>query len=209
MVEWVKTTEKIDYTEAITWMEARVDAIIKHRADECIWLLEHPPIFTLGSSATPTEAASKLTLPVIHSGRGGRITYHGPGQRVIYVMLDLNQRGRDLRKFISQCEQWIINALADHNVNAFRLSPHTGVWTNNNGEDLKIAAIGLRIRQWVTYHGISVNVDPDLSHYDSIIPCGIEGKGITSLIKCDLNANMASLDQALQSQFECCFPLPN
>lgn len=207
MVEWITSTGLQDYTETIKRMELRVDAIAKHQAEECIWLLEHPPLFTAGSSVNPNEFDMKLPFPIYKTGRGGLITYHGPGQRVIYMMLDISKRGRDLRKFVTQSEQWIINSLADLGVESSRLPPHIGVWIKSLNKDLKIAAIGFRIRNWISFHGISINVNPDLSHYDSIVPCGIEDKGVTSLDKCLPNTNMHALDAALKENFENSFSI--
>lgn len=202
MVEWITFTGLQDYTETVNRMELRVDAIAKHQAKECIWLLEHPPLFTAGSNVSLSEIDMKLPFPIYKTGRGGQITYHGPGQRVIYMMLDISKRGRDLRKFVTQSEQWIINSLADLGVESSRLPPHIGVWIKSLNKDFKIAAIGFRIRNWVSFHGISINVNPDLSHYDSIVPCGIEGKGVTSLDNCLPNTNMHVLDAALKENYE-------
>ena len=205
LVEWIVSCHPVDYTCAVSWMESRVASIANSDSDEVVWLLEHPPIYTAGSRSTPREASDNLPLPLFQTGRGGRVTYHGPGQRIIYLMLDLNRRGRDVRRFVKQSETWIIESLACLGVSAFRYPPHTGVWVNVAGQEQKIAAIGFRIRRWVSFHGISVNVNPDLKHYKHIDPCGIEGKGVSSLAQCAPAISMAELDATLRNQFEACF----
>ncbi len=182
-------------------MEKRVDAISNKQADEQVWLLEYPPLFTAGSSASQEERSETLPFHLYRTGRGGRVTYHGPGQRIVYLMLDLNRRERDIRHFIYQIEQWIIDVLDDLGVPGLRFPPHTGVWVNVKGEEKKIAAIGLRLRRWVSYHGISINVNPDLSHYAAISPCGIRDKGLTSLHQLHNKASMSQLDDTLYTHF--------
>ena len=204
MVEWVTSGGLTDYQESLRWMESRVDAIAKGEAGDTVWLLEHPPLYTAGTGAGENDISGSLPFPVFRTGRGGRVTYHGPGQRIIYLMLDLGRRGRDLRQFVAQSEQWIIRSLADLGVAAFRLPPHTGVWVQGAHSELKIAAIGFRIRRWISFHGISVNVNPDLTHYRPIVPCGIEDKGLTSLAECLPAAAMADLDSALRQRFDSC-----
>ncbi len=204
MAEWITSGGIVDYSEAVSWMESRVEAIAAGKADETVWLLEHPSLFTAGTGTSPEDIPRTLPFPCHRSGRGGRVTYHGPGQRVIYIMLDLNKRGRDLRSFVTQSEQWIIDSLADLGVTAFRSPPHTGVWVRGAGEESKIAAIGFRIRRWISFHGASVNVNPELSHYRSIVPCGILDRGVTSLAESSETADMADLDAALRNRFESC-----
>ena len=215
MVEWRITDTPVDYPVALEWMEARVDAIRAGRAAECVWLLEHPPLYTAGTSARPEELVDARRLPVYPARRGGRYTYHGPGQRVAYVMLDLEARGRDLRRFVRALEGWVIAALSEFQVRGERREGRVGVWVARAekapgpggapAED-KIAAIGVRVRRWVTFHGVSINVDPDLEHYRGIVPCGISGHGVTSLVDLGLPVTLADLDLALQRRFGEFFP---
>ena len=219
MVEWRITDAPVRYPDALAWMEARVDAIRAGAAPECVWLLEHPPLYTAGTSARPGELVDPHRLPVYPARRGGRYTYHGPGQRVVYVMLDLEARGRDLRRFVHALEGWAIAALADFQVRGERRQGRVGVWvvrpekapgpSGVPAED-KIAAIGVRVRRWVTFHGLSINVDPDLEHYRGIVPCGIvghgSGHGVTSLVDLGLPVTMADLDLALRRRFGAFFP---
>ncbi len=195
-------------------MEARVEAISAGTAPEAIWLLEHPPIYTAGTSANRADLIDPGRFPVIEARRGGQYTYHGPGQRVVYVMLDLNIRGRDVRDFVCGLEKWIIAALAEFNVTAYRRSGRVGVWVprpdkpalpDGTLRDDKIAAIGVKLRRWISFHGISVNVEPDLSHFDGIVPCGIAGHGVTSLVDLGLPVTMSDLDQALRTTFATSF----
>ena len=218
MVEKLESIEKpeflfadrpVDYAEALAFMEARVDDIIAHRARECVWFLEHPPIYTAGKRADNTNLLTPNRFPVYASGRGGDYTYHGPGQRVVYLMLDLRQRGRDLRKFVTQVEAWIISALAEFNVQAHIHDAQVGVWVPRpelgaQSED-KIAAIGLRVRRWVSFHGLALNVEPDLEHFSGIVPCGIADKGVTSLVDLGLPVGLDDADQALLKNFEAAF----
>lgn len=199
----------VDYAEALAFMEARVDDIIAHRARECVWFLEHPPIYTAGKGADKANLLTPNRFPVYASGRGGDYTYHGPGQRVVYLMLDLRQRGRDLRKFVAQVEAWIISALAEFNVQAHIHDAQVGVWVPRpelgaQRED-KIAAIGLRVRRWVSFHGLALNVEPDLEHFSGIVPCGIADKGVTSLVDLGLPVGLDDADQALLKNFEAAF----
>ncbi|HAJ46063.1 MAG TPA: lipoate-protein ligase B [Alphaproteobacteria bacterium] len=209
-VEWRITQGLTEYPGALRWMEARVAQIADGKATECVWLLEHPPIFTAGTSA---KAQDLLTprFPVYDTGRGGQYTYHGPGQRVAYVMLDLRRTAGDVRRFVGLLEQWVIATLADFNVQAERRDGRVGLWiparTGSLSEN-KIAAIGIRVRRWVSYHGISINVSPDLSHFDGIVPCGIRDHGVTSLEALGLTTTMADLDVALRRAFEEVFQQP-
>jgi lipoyl(octanoyl) transferase len=217
MVEWRIGDAPVEYPDALAWMEARADAIRAGRAPECVWLLEHPPLYTAGTSARPEELIDPARLPVYPARRGGRYTYHGPGQRVAYVLLDLEARGRDLRRFVHALEGWVIAALAEFQVRGERRAGRVGVWVARPdktpgpdgapAED-KIAAIGVRVRRWVTFHGVSINVEPDLEHYRGIVPCGISGHGVTSLVDLGLPVGMPDLDVALRRHFAGFFPAP-
>jgi lipoyl(octanoyl) transferase len=175
-------------------MENRVDAIIEHKKPELIWLLEHPPLYTAGTSAEKTELKDSTRFPVFETGRGGRYTYHGPGQRVIYAMIDLRERGKDLRQHVFKLEEWVIRVLADFDVKAERREGRIGLWVETRQGEEKIAAIGVRVRKWVAYHGLSLNVNPDLSHFTAIVPCGLDQFGITSLHKLGIQATMEQID---------------
>ena len=206
-VEWRITEGLTAYSDAIAFMEARAEAIHSGAARELVWLVEHPPLYTAGTSAKPSDLLENR-FPVFETGRGGEHTYHGPGQRVAYVMLDLNARRRDLRKFVSALEAWIIGALAAFNIRGEVREGRVGVWVKRpekapDRED-KIAAIGIRVRRWVTFHGIALNVDPDLSHFGGIVPCGIADPryGVTSLVDLGLPVTMADADVALRAAFE-------
>jgi len=201
-VEWLTSNAPAPYEEAVAQMEARVDAIIEGRACEAVWLLEHPPLYTAGTSARSSDLLNANGLPVYESGRGGQYTYHGPGQRVAYVMLDLKRRNPDLRAFVQQLEDWLIATLADFGVAGEKRCDRVGVWVKRgDGFDDKIAAIGIRLRKWVSFHGVALNVDPDLSHYDGIIPCGVQGHGITSLRALGVSAGMRDVDESLRRNF--------
>jgi lipoyl(octanoyl) transferase len=180
--DWKVSNAPVPYSDALTFMEQTVAQIAAGSATELVWLLEHPPLYTAGTSAKDSDLLEPGRFPVYPSGRGGQYTYHGPGQRVGYVMLDLNQRGRDLRAFVHDLEEWLIRTLDHFNVKGERRPGRVGIWVvRNSGREEKIAAIGLRVRRWISFHGISLNVDPDLSHFDGIIPCGLESYGVTSL----------------------------
>jgi lipoyl(octanoyl) transferase len=210
MVDWRISEGLTPYQEALAWMEARVAAIVAGEAEECVWLLEHPPLYTAGTSARSEDLVDPDRFPVFEAGRGGEYTYHGPGQRVAYVMLDLNRRGRDVRRFVAALEDWVIGALDDFQVRGERRPGRVGVWVQRPdkppladgslAED-KIAAIGVRLRRWVSFHGVSINVDPDLSHYAGIVPCGIAEHGVTSLVDFGLPVGMADIDLALRRRF--------
>ena len=204
-VEWVVAPGYVPYEEAVAEMEARVALIATGDAVERIWLLEHPPLYTAGVSARDDDLIDAGRFPVHRTGRGGQFTYHGPGQRVAYVMLDLNQRGRDIRSFVRGLEQWIIAALAEFGVEADVREGRVGVWVERKGpgwsrED-KIAAIGVKVRRWVSFHGISLNVEPDLDHFGGIVPCGIAEHGVTSLLDLGVTASMDEADAALKASF--------
>ena len=207
-LEWRADDRPVDYPEAVAAMEARVAAIRAGRAPELVWLLEHPPLYTAGTSARDADLLEPDRFPVYRSGRGGQFTYHGPGQRVAYVMLDLKTRGCDVRGFVRDLEDWLIATLARFNVTGERRAGRVGIWVDRGGpndrdrrED-KIAAIGVRIRRWVSYHGVALNVEPDLSHFQGIVPCGIREAGVTSLVDLGLPVAMADVDMALRSAFE-------
>lgn len=183
-------------------MEARAAAIQRGEARELIWLLEHPPLYTAGTSADPQELLAADRFPVFTAGRGGRYTYHGPGQRIVYVLLDLTQYGRDVRHYVHSLEGWVIDSLAQLGVPARRADGRIGIWTDDGDAEAKIGAIGVRIRRWVSFHGFAINVAPDLSHFDGIVPCGIAEYPVTSLDKLSAPASMESVDQAIQQTFE-------
>jgi len=211
MVEWITSEGFTDYAHAVEVMEARAADIAAGRADEAIWLLEHPPLYTAGTSAKPEDLHDPERFPVHPTKRGGQYTYHGPGQRVIYVLLDVGRRGRDVRCFVQDLERWVIAALAEFNVTGHIRAGRVGVWVERPEKPAlpdgamredKIAAIGIRLRKWVSFHGISINVDPDLSHFDGIVPCGISDHGVTSLVDLGLPVTMADLDVALRRTFD-------
>ena len=213
-MEWSVLPGLQPYPETLAAMEARVAGISAGTADEAVWLLEHPPLYTAGTSARLEDLTDPDRFPVFKAGRGGQYTYHGPGQRVAYAMLDLNRRGRDVRCFVNQLEDWVIRTLAEFNVRGERRAGRVGVWVtrpdkapNPDGtprED-KIAAIGVKLRRWVSFHGISINVEPELEHFSGIVPCGIKEHGVTSLVDLGLPVTMADLDVALQRQFTAVF----
>ena len=208
--EWVIAPGLTPYAEAVAAMEAHVAAMSEGRAGEKIWLVEHPPLYTAGTSARDADLL-EARFPVHATGRGGQYTYPGPGQRVIYTMLDLNKRGRDVRAFVQSLESWVIDTLAEFGVKGEMRCGRVGVWVSRpdkapladgtTHED-KIAAIGIKLRRWVSFHGISINVEPDLSHYGGIVPCGITGHGVTSLVDLGLPVTMAELDATLRATFD-------
>jgi lipoyl(octanoyl) transferase len=200
--EWRISDGLMPYEEALATMEARVADIRAGRARELVWLLEHPPIYTAGTSAKAADLLQPLRFPVHVAGRGGQYTYHGPGQRVVYVMLDLRQRRQDVRRFVTDLEDWTIRTLGRFNVTAERRPGRVGVWVARPGREDKIAAIGVRIRHWVSFHGLSINLEPDLSHYAGIVPCGISQHGVTSLVDLGLPVTMTDLDVALAETFD-------
>jgi lipoyl(octanoyl) transferase len=208
--EWIVSTAPVPYDTALAEMERRVAAIAAGTAAEAIWLLEHPPLYTAGTSARPQDLTDPDRFPVHEARRGGQYTYHGPGQRVVYVMLDVGRRGRDVRRFVEQLEHWVIATLAEFNLRGEIREGRVGVWIarpdkptlpDGTPREDKIAAIGIRLRKWVSFHGISINVEPDLSHFDGIVPCGITGHGVTSLVDLGLPVTMEDLDVALQRTF--------
>jgi lipoyl(octanoyl) transferase len=202
-IEWKTSHVPVPYADAVAAMEARVAAIHAGTAAEQVWLLEHPALYTAGTSAKREDLLQPDRFPVFETGRGGQYTYHGPGQRIGYVMLDLKRRQLDVRRYVQMLEDWVIATLAVFNVRGERRQGRVGVWVERGGgrED-KIAAIGVRVRRWVTYHGISINVEPDLSHYEGIVPCGIGEHGVTSLVDLGLPVTMEDLDVALKTAWQ-------
>jgi lipoyl(octanoyl) transferase len=202
MIEWRKEEGLVDYEAGVAAMEERVAGIAAGTAQELVWLLEHPPLYTAGTSAQAGDLLQPERFPVYQTGRGGQYTYHGPGQRVAYVMLDLTQRQRDLRAHVQRLEAWVILTLAKFGVTGERREGRVGIWVARpGGREDKIAAIGVRVRRWVTYHGMALNVAPDLSHYAGIVPCGISGFGVTSLADLGVQASMDEVDEALRETF--------
>ncbi|WP_164660055.1 lipoyl(octanoyl) transferase LipB [Tropicibacter sp. Alg240-R139] len=210
-MEWITSDGLVDYQTAVEFMENRAAQIAVGTADECIWLVEHPPLYTAGTSAKPEDLTDPDRFEVHTSKRGGQYTYHGPGQRVVYVMLDVGKRGRDVRKFVKQLETWVIAALAEFNVRGEIREGRVGVWVERDDKPLtatgaktedKIAAIGIRLRKWVSFHGISINVEPDLDHFSGIVPCGISEHGVTSLVDLGLPVTMDDVDLALRRTFD-------
>lgn len=211
MVEWITTDGLTDYRAAEAWMEIRAAAIAAGEADECIWLVEHPALYTAGTSAKAADLTDPDRFPVYETKRGGQYTYHGPGQRVAYVMLNVGKRGRDVRCFVRDLEKWVIATLDQFNIRGEIRPGRVGVWVerpekplNANGTNTedKIAAIGIRLRKWVSFHGISINVEPDLNHFGGIVPCGITEHGVTSLVDLGLPVTMDDVDVALRGAFE-------
>lgn len=209
-LEWITSPGLVDYGEAVTRMEARAAAIRAGTEPEAIWLLEHPPLYTAGTSADPKDLTSPDRFPVHVAKRGGQYTYHGPGQRVAYVMLDVAARGRDVRAFVRGLEGWIIATLAEFGVTGERREGRVGVWVTRHDKPLtaaglppedKIAALGIRLRRWVSFHGLSINVDPDLGHFSGIVPCGISEHGVTSLVDLGLPVTLEDVDVALKRTF--------
>jgi len=202
-MEWKLSQDLVPYPEAVAAMEERVAAILEGRAPELVWLLEHPPLYTSGTSANTIDLVDKNRFPVYAAGRGGQYTYHGPGQRIAYTMLDLKARhAMDLRAYVKQLEQWIVSTLARFGVVGNVREGRIGVWTvDRHGNEAKIAALGIRVRKWVTFHGISLNVSPDLSHYAGIVPCGIKEFGVTSLHKLGVEVSMDEVDAVLREEF--------
>ena len=201
-VRWEIAADLVPYDEAVARMEREVAAIANGEAPELVWLLEHPALYTAGTSAKDSDLISPSRFPVHHTGRGGQYTYHGPGQRVAYVMLDLKKRGQDVRAFVAGLEEWLIATLAAFNVKGERREDRVGVWVRRDTGEDKIAAIGIRVRHWVSYHGISLNVDPDLSHFDGIVPCGAREHGVTSLTDLGLLVTLADADVELKNSFQ-------
>ncbi|MET0272030.1 MAG: lipoyl(octanoyl) transferase LipB [Phenylobacterium sp.] len=199
---WAVSRGYVDYPAAVAAMEARAAAIAEGSAGELVWLLEHPPLYTAGVSAKPADLIDPDRFPVFQSGRGGQFTYHGPGQRVAYVMLDLNARQRDVRAFVGALEAWLIGALDAFNVTGVVREGRVGVWVEHDRREDKIAAIGVKLRRWVSFHGVALNVEPDLSHFGGIVPCGVTEHGVTSLVDLGLPVSMGEADAALKASFQ-------
>ncbi|MBV9584752.1 MAG: lipoyl(octanoyl) transferase LipB [Alphaproteobacteria bacterium] len=205
-IEWRCSDGLVPYEDAVAEMERRIAAIRAGAAPELVWLLEHPPLYTAGTSAKPEDLLDPARLPVFKSGRGGQYTYHGPGQRVAYVMLDLNRHGRDVRCHVWRLEEWMIRTLARFNVTGERRDGRVGVWVvDAGGREDKIAAVGVRVRHWVSYHGIALNVDPELEHFRGIVPCGVTQHGVTSLARLGISASVGDVDVALRATFDAVF----
>ena len=211
LVDWIKSEELVDFSHSISWMEKRAVQIYTQERSECVWLLQHPPIYTAGTSAKIKDLKDPDRFPVIKTSRGGQYTYHGPGQRVIYVMLDLNKRGKDIKKYVKNLEIWVIRSLEKLEITGETRSGRVGIWVSRPNKpslpdgcvrEDKIAAIGVRLKKWITYHGISINVNPDLSHFNGIVPCGISNQGITSFEDLDNRNNINDLDNCLKETFE-------
>lgn len=216
-VEWVVADGLIPYPDAVAEMDARAAAIAEGRAAERIWLVEHPPLYTAGTSAKTADLLAPDRFPVFQTGRGGEFTYHGPGQRVVYVMLDLKRRQPDVRRYVAALEGWLIDSLWQMHVRGERREDRVGVWVrrpdkpalpDGTGREDKIAAIGIRIRRWVTFHGLAINVDPDLSHFDGIVPCGVVGHGVTSLVDLGRLVTLPDVDVILKERFAHWFGSP-
>ena len=211
LVDWIKSEELVDFSHSISWMEKRAVQIYTQERSECVWLLQHPPIYTAGTSAKIKDLKDPDRFPVIKTSRGGQYTYHGPGQRVIYVMLDLNKRGKDIKKYVKNLEIWVIRSLEKLEITGETRSGRVGIWVSRPNKpslpdgrvrEDKIAAIGVRLKKWITYHGISINVNPDLSHFNGIVPCGISNQGVTSFKDLDNRNNINDLDNCLKETFE-------
>ena len=200
-IEWRVSDAPVPYEEALAFMEQRAAAVREGTARECVWLLEHPPLFTAGTSADPSELSNPQDFPVFEAGRGGRYTYHGPGQRVAYLVLDLEKRGRDVRCFVHSLEGWMIEALEELGVSAHRAEGRIGIWVGDGPAEAKIGALGVRVKRWVTLHGFAINVAPDLSHFSGIVPCGISQFGVTSLAELGKQMPLERVDAALKRSF--------
>uniref|UniRef100_A0A3B0IZH0 Octanoyltransferase n=1 Tax=Wolbachia endosymbiont of Aleurodicus dispersus TaxID=1288877 RepID=A0A3B0IZH0_9RICK len=201
MTEWLISNQFTDYNHAIKFMEAKIQQIYNNLSDELVWLLQHPPLYTAGIGATDDDIVEKL-FPIYKTGRGGKYTYHGPGQRIIYLMLNLKKRNKcDIKLYIRDLANWIINVLKHFNIFGEFKEDRIGIWVNNDGVEEKIAAFGIRLRKWITYHGIALNVSPNLSHYKGIIPCGLKDYGVTSMEKLGVKVSLCELDDILKQEF--------
>jgi len=203
-VEWKVSSSPVEYPAAIETMEKRVNDIHLRKCPELVWLLEHPPIYTAGTSAKEEDLLEKNRFPIHHTGRGGQFTYHGPGQRIAYAMLDLKTRNnQDIKNYVYNLEEWIINTLQHFDIEGFRRKDRIGIWViDNDQNEAKIAALGMRVRKWVTYHGIAINISPNLDHFSGIVPCGIKKYGITSFEKLGKSTTQKNIDNALQEEFQ-------
>ena len=211
MVEWIKSEGLIEFDHSLRWMEKRASQIYTGEKPECVWLLEHPEIYTAGTSAKDSDLKDPNRFPVKKTNRGGQYTYHGPGQRVAYVLLNLNVRGKDIKKYVHNLELWAIKTLSKYDIVGETRNGRVGIWVQRPEQPLlsngaipedKIAAIGVRLRKWVTFHGLSINFDPELSHFDGIVPCGISEHGVTSLIDLGVKTKIDELDNNLKESFE-------
>ncbi len=203
MVRWMTSDELIAYPQALETMQSIVSDI-QSGAEDCIWLLEHPPLYTAGTSSKPQDLLVHDQFPVFATGRGGQYTYHGPGQRVAYVMMDLNKRKPDLRWFVKELEHWIIRALAEFGIDSFQRDGRVGIWTNTPKGEAKIAALGVRVSKWVTYHGMAINIHPNLAHFQGIIPCGLPQFGVTSLHDLGVDVTLEAVDKVLKETCTFC-----
>ena len=199
--EWKSQKELVDYEDALQWMDTRVKALQRGEGSECAWFLEHPSLYTIGSSGQENDILNLQKYPFYKTGRGGQVTYHGPGQRVVYLMLDLNTRYHDIRRYVRELEEWIIRTLVTFGVKGERREGRVGIWVQKEGHDHKIAALGIRVQKWVTSHGIALNVNPDLQAYGDIIPCGLKDYGVTSLTDLGINVTLEEVDEVLQKTF--------
>lgn len=199
--QWTVLDQLVGYEEALKWMEIHVKALQNKEASECAWLLEHPPLYTLGTSGQDKDILASATFPVFKTGRGGQVTYHGPGQRVIYVVLDLKTRYQDVRRYVFELEEWMIKTLEHFGIRGERRPDRVGIWVQKKGKDYKVAALGVRVQKWVTSHGIALNVAPDLAAYKNIIPCGISEHGVTSLADLGLSVTLQDVDEILRKTF--------
>ncbi len=203
-MQWEISNNLVEYKDALEIMEKKVSDIISAKAEEKMWLLEHPSLYTAGTSSDITELVDCKSIPVFKTGRGGKYTYHGPGQRIAYLMLDLKKRYKepDIKRYISDLEDWLIRTLKNFAIKGEKRKDRVGIWVKKGREELKIAAIGIRIRKWVSYHGVAINLNPDLSFYKGIVPCGIRGYGVTSFADLGINCKMEELDKVLKKEFE-------
>jgi lipoyl(octanoyl) transferase len=202
VITWRSSSHLVPYEKAVSFMEHQISGIQKEILPEMVWLLEHPPIYTAGTSAKPEDLHDTGIFPVYQTGRGGQYTYHGPGQRIAYVMINLTERGRDVRVFVNALEQWIMDTLAVFGIQGSRRKGRVGIWVVQGNRDCKIAAIGVRLRQWVSYHGIAINLNPELDHYKGIVPCGLPDYGVTSLEDLGCQITMENLDATLRQQWK-------
>lgn len=201
LCEWKSQDGLVSYEDALNWMENRVLALQSEQAPECVWFLEHPPLYTLGTSGKEMDVVEPNQFPVFKSGRGGQVTYHGPGQRVGYVMLDLKKHKQDIRWYVWMLEEWVIQALQNFGIKGERRKGRVGVWVQKGDIDYKIAAVGVRVQKWITSHGLALNVNPDLSHYKTIIPCGLSQYGVTSFADLGIFVTMEEVDRILRQSF--------
>jgi lipoyl(octanoyl) transferase len=199
--EWKVQNTLVDYEVAQKWMEQRVQAIQQNKAPECVWFLEHPPLYTLGTSGRESDIFASAQLPTFRTGRGGQVTYHGPGQRIIYLMTNLKFRGQDIRWYMHELEEWIIQALTHFGVNGERRPGRVGIWVQKEAKDCKIAALGVRVQKWVTSHGVALNINPDLQPYQDIVPCGLRQYGVTSLANLGIKVSFKEVDHILKETF--------